>query len=202
MSDDNTSAARPRRAGNAAVDATRAAGRGRRRRRRRRVRPEAGRARAARPAGLVGGLAGPSARLERDPTRGEGAYARSSRGSPPTRDQGQGQHGRPQHVPEPDQLVPAGPARRTSSRGSPATACSSSPRRTWPPPIDDVWKALKPQTSRPSIQAASKGLDGHYYFVPIYNYPWAVFYRKSVFDGQGLQGSEDLGRSSSRWPRR
>ena len=35
------------------------------------------------------------------------------------------------------------------------------------------------------MQAASKGLDGHYYFVPIYNYPWAVFYRKSVFKANG-----------------
>lgn len=51
-------------------------------------------------------------------------------------------------------------------------------------PIDDVWKTLKPQFS-PGLQSASKGLDGHYYFVPIYNYPWAVFYRKSVFKQHG-----------------
>src|SRR5438045_4773833 len=51
-------------------------------------------------------------------------------------------------------------------------------------PIDDVWASLKPQFS-PALQAASKGLDGHYYFVPIYNYPWAVFYRKSVFNAHG-----------------
>jgi len=51
-------------------------------------------------------------------------------------------------------------------------------------PIDDVWKTLAPQMS-PALQAASKGLDGHYYFVPIYNYPWAVFYRKSVFKQKG-----------------
>jgi multiple sugar transport system substrate-binding protein len=51
-------------------------------------------------------------------------------------------------------------------------------------PIDDVWKTLAPQMS-PALQAASKGLDGHYYFVPIYNYPWAVFYRKSVFKAKG-----------------
>src|SRR5581483_11876244 len=47
-------------------------------------------------------------------------------------------------------------------------------------PIDDVWAPVKSQFS-PAMQAASKGLDGHFYFVPIYNYPWAVFYRKSVF---------------------
>jgi multiple sugar transport system substrate-binding protein len=51
-------------------------------------------------------------------------------------------------------------------------------------PIDDVWKTLAPQFP-PALQAASKGLDGHYYFVPIYNYPWAVFYRKSVFAKHG-----------------
>jgi multiple sugar transport system substrate-binding protein len=51
-------------------------------------------------------------------------------------------------------------------------------------PIDDVWKTLGPQFS-PALKAASRGLDGHYYFVPIYNYPWAVFYRKSVFKKNG-----------------
>jgi multiple sugar transport system substrate-binding protein len=51
-------------------------------------------------------------------------------------------------------------------------------------PIDDVWAPIKSQFS-PAIQAASKGLDGHFYFVPIYNYPWAVFYRKSVFKAKG-----------------
>ncbi len=51
-------------------------------------------------------------------------------------------------------------------------------------PIDDVWAPVKSQFS-PAMQAASKGLDGHFYFVPIYNYPWAVFYRKSVFKEKG-----------------
>ncbi|MEP6812420.1 MAG: ABC transporter substrate-binding protein [Actinomycetota bacterium] len=51
-------------------------------------------------------------------------------------------------------------------------------------PIDDVWETLKPQFG-PGLQSASKGLDGHFYFVPIYNYPWAIFYRKSVFKQHG-----------------
>src|SRR5919198_2928752 len=51
-------------------------------------------------------------------------------------------------------------------------------------PIDDVWKTLAPQFS-PALQAASTGLDGHQYFVPIYNYPWAVFYRRSLFREKG-----------------
>ena len=51
-------------------------------------------------------------------------------------------------------------------------------------PIDDVWQTLAPHFA-PGMQQASKGLDGHYYFVPIYNYPWVVFYRKSVFKAHG-----------------
>src|SRR5580765_8916566 len=51
-------------------------------------------------------------------------------------------------------------------------------------PIDDVWQTLTPQMP-PAMKAASTGLDGHQYFVPIYNYPWAVFYRKSVFKQKG-----------------
>jgi multiple sugar transport system substrate-binding protein len=51
-------------------------------------------------------------------------------------------------------------------------------------PIDDVWSTLKPQFSS-AMQEASKGLDGHFYFIPIYNYPWAVFYRKSLFKQKG-----------------
>jgi multiple sugar transport system substrate-binding protein len=53
-------------------------------------------------------------------------------------------------------------------------------------PIDDVWQTLTPQFS-PALKAASTGLDGHQYFVPIYNYPWAVFYRKSVFKANGYK---------------
>jgi multiple sugar transport system substrate-binding protein len=51
-------------------------------------------------------------------------------------------------------------------------------------PIDDVWKVLTPQFS-PALKAASTGLDGHQYFVPIYNYPWAVHYRRSLFKEKG-----------------
>lgn len=53
-------------------------------------------------------------------------------------------------------------------------------------PIDDVWKTLTPQMP-PALKGASTGLDGHQYFVPIYNYPWAVFYRKSVFKSKGYK---------------
>ena len=51
-------------------------------------------------------------------------------------------------------------------------------------PIDDVWKTLTPQMP-PAFKAASTGLDGHQYFVPNKNYPWAVYYRKSLFKEKG-----------------
>ena len=47
-------------------------------------------------------------------------------------------------------------------------------------PIDDVWKMLTPQMPS-AFKAASTGLDGHQYFVPNKNYPWAVYYRKSLW---------------------
>jgi multiple sugar transport system substrate-binding protein len=53
-------------------------------------------------------------------------------------------------------------------------------------PIDDVWKALTPQMP-PSIKAASTGLDGHQYLVPNKNYPWAVYYRKSLWKEKGYR---------------
>jgi len=51
-------------------------------------------------------------------------------------------------------------------------------------PIDDVWKALTPQMP-PAVKAASTGLDGHQYLVPNKNYPWAVYYRKSLWKANG-----------------
>jgi len=38
-----------------------------------------------------------------------------------------------------------------------------------------------------AIKTASTGEDGKQYFVPLYNYPWAVHYRKSVFEANGFQ---------------
>jgi multiple sugar transport system substrate-binding protein len=51
-------------------------------------------------------------------------------------------------------------------------------------PIDDIWAGLTDQYSE-GYQKASTGEDGKKYFVPFYNYPWAVFYRKSVFADKG-----------------
>ncbi|MBO0883896.1 MAG: extracellular solute-binding protein [Mycobacterium sp.] len=53
-------------------------------------------------------------------------------------------------------------------------------------PIDDVWQKIGANFSD-ATKALSKGTDGHYYFVPIYNYPWGVFYRKSLFQAKGYQ---------------
>jgi multiple sugar transport system substrate-binding protein len=53
-------------------------------------------------------------------------------------------------------------------------------------PIDDVWATIGSNFSD-ATKALAKGTDGHYYFVPIYNYPWGVFYRKSVFAQHGYQ---------------
>ena len=51
-------------------------------------------------------------------------------------------------------------------------------------PIDDVWTKIGSNFNTAG-QSLSKGLDGHYYMVPLYNYPWVVFYNKSVFAAKG-----------------
>jgi multiple sugar transport system substrate-binding protein len=51
-------------------------------------------------------------------------------------------------------------------------------------PIDDVWDKIGGNFSD-AVKSLSKGLDGHYYMVPLYNYPWVVFYNKSVFAAKG-----------------
>jgi multiple sugar transport system substrate-binding protein len=53
-------------------------------------------------------------------------------------------------------------------------------------PIDDVWDKIGSGFSDATKQL-SRGEDGKYYFVPLYNYPWAVFYRKSVFKERGYE---------------
>ncbi|WP_055494514.1 ABC transporter substrate-binding protein [Streptomyces sp. TP-A0356] len=53
-------------------------------------------------------------------------------------------------------------------------------------PIDDVWQTIGGNFPD-AMKALSKGEDGKYYFVPLYTYPWAIFYRKSVFQQHGYQ---------------
>ena len=38
-----------------------------------------------------------------------------------------------------------------------------------------------------AIKKASTGEDGKQYFIPLYNYAWGVFYRKTVFQQHGYQ---------------
>jgi multiple sugar transport system substrate-binding protein len=53
-------------------------------------------------------------------------------------------------------------------------------------PIDDVWEKIG-KNFPDSIKAAAKADDGHYYFVPLYNYPWVMCYRKSVWADKGYE---------------
>ncbi|MFF5546352.1 ABC transporter substrate-binding protein [Streptomyces olivaceoviridis] len=53
-------------------------------------------------------------------------------------------------------------------------------------PIDDVWAKIGDNFPE-AMKKLSKGADGKYYFVPLTTYPWAVFYRKSVFRQHGYK---------------
>jgi len=50
--------------------------------------------------------------------------------------------------------------------------------------VSDVWKSIGGGFSQ-AMKDQSTGKDGKQYFVPLYYYPWAVFYRKSVFQQKG-----------------
>jgi multiple sugar transport system substrate-binding protein len=50
--------------------------------------------------------------------------------------------------------------------------------------ISDVWAKVGANYSD-AFKVGSTGDDGKQYFIPIYNYPWAVFYRKSMFADKG-----------------
>jgi multiple sugar transport system substrate-binding protein len=53
--------------------------------------------------------------------------------------------------------------------------------------ISDVWSKVAGNYSE-ALKAASTGDDGHkQFFIPFYYYPWAVFYRKSVFAKNGYE---------------
>jgi multiple sugar transport system substrate-binding protein len=53
-------------------------------------------------------------------------------------------------------------------------------------PLDDVWDKIGANFND-AVKNLSKGLDGHYYLVPLYNYPWVVHYNKSVFASKGYE---------------
>ena len=50
--------------------------------------------------------------------------------------------------------------------------------------IDDVWAEVGSNYSD-AFKGASTGNDSHQYLVPLYNYPWVVSYRKSLFTEKG-----------------
>jgi multiple sugar transport system substrate-binding protein len=51
--------------------------------------------------------------------------------------------------------------------------------------ISDVWSGLSGFSD--ALKGASTGEDGKQYFVPLYNYAWGLFYRKSIFDAKGYK---------------
>jgi multiple sugar transport system substrate-binding protein len=57
--------------------------------------------------------------------------------------------------------------------------------------ISDVWEDIGSGFSKP-MKDQSTGTDGNQYFVPLYYYPWAVFYRKSVWQEKGYEPPSTL----------
>ena len=96
----------------------------------------------------------------------------------------QGQHRRPQHLPGADQQLPAGQAGRRVHlvRRLPDAVLRAA--RAWRPTSPTSGATSAPTTPTRS-RTRRRALDGKQYFVPFYNYPWAVFYRKSVFEKNG-----------------
>ena len=52
-------------------------------------------------------------------------------------------------------------------------------------PFSDVWAASLDANFDPAFKQASTGFDGEQYFVPFVTYPWALFYRKSIWEEKG-----------------
>ena len=57
--------------------------------------------------------------------------------------------------------------------------------------ISDVWDKIGGDFSD-AYKKAATGDDGKQYFVPIYNYPWVLMYRKSVFAEKGYTAPKTL----------
>jgi multiple sugar transport system substrate-binding protein len=57
--------------------------------------------------------------------------------------------------------------------------------------INDVWQDIGSNYSD-ALKKQSTGLDGKQYFIPFYYYPWAVFYRPSVFKKNGYEVPKTL----------
>jgi multiple sugar transport system substrate-binding protein len=57
--------------------------------------------------------------------------------------------------------------------------------------VSEVWNEIGSNFSD-AFKKASTGDDGKQYFVPIYNYPWVLMYRKSVWQAKGYQPPQSL----------
>ncbi|WP_336216907.1 ABC transporter substrate-binding protein [Nonomuraea sp. LPB2021202275-12-8] len=57
--------------------------------------------------------------------------------------------------------------------------------------ISDVWREIGGDYTQ-AFKDASTGVDGKQYFVPFTYYPWAVFYRKSVWEEKGYEPPKTL----------
>ncbi|WP_113702682.1 ABC transporter substrate-binding protein [Nonomuraea lactucae] len=57
--------------------------------------------------------------------------------------------------------------------------------------VSDVWREIGGDYTQP-FKDASTGTDGKQYFVPFTYYPWAVFYRKSLWEEKGYQPPKTL----------
>jgi multiple sugar transport system substrate-binding protein len=57
--------------------------------------------------------------------------------------------------------------------------------------VSDVWEKIGADFSD-SFKQASTGDDGKQYFVPLYNYPWVLMYRKSLWSERGYQPPKTL----------
>ena len=86
-------------------------------------------------------------------------------------------------------------SRTTRSPGSPATACGSSPHQGLATRHQRRLGHDRRQLQRRASRSASTGDDGKQYFVPFYYYPWALFYRKSLFEEKGYQVPQDASTS-------
>jgi len=56
--------------------------------------------------------------------------------------------------------------------------------------LSDVWGGLSGFSD--AMKKASTGDDGKQYFVPLTTYPWAIFYRKSLWEEKGYQPPKTL----------
>jgi multiple sugar transport system substrate-binding protein len=57
--------------------------------------------------------------------------------------------------------------------------------------ISDVWSEIGGGFSD-AMKQQSTGKDGKQYFVPLYYYPWAIFYRKSVWAEKGYEAPKTM----------